>query len=701
VKEMTTRVFDTTRKTLKRRYFMKYLKFLALGLIVVLMTGCHKKPTGPKHTTPTTGTLIIRSLPSGAVYAIDTLKKSGVTPDTLPDIKPGSYEVKLELAGHHSYTGTAVVKAGETTDFFGILPIGYGAINITSQPPGATVYVNTYQRGVTPLLVTDVPAGKASVRLTKAGYADWYNDSIYVVMDDTIGLSAVLDSLIGWVSVTSTPDGADIYFDTNPTPKTAPTIEPLPPGTHQIRAELNGYSTVTKTVTVIVFDTVDVHFDLVLITGLLKISSTPANAQISVDNLPTGQVTPASLTLTPGDHLISLRKAGYYDCDTTINVIASQTTTISLTLEPKPTSLSIATSPAGANIYLNGSLTEFKTPHTFTDMSAGLCQVRVCLTGYFPEDSAYTVIFGTDNQLYFGFDPAPNIPFAYTQGDSIYLANLDGIIIDTLAQDYLNFIDSYIDYNGTIRWSPNAQYLAYTGRTNQVTIISFDGSWVNGFSGNRSMDFCWSPDSDELVWGVYCGGLYKNILSNNWYGRISSGCYDNSPAFSLDGNQIMFMYHNWGRDCRVDLMNADGTGRRNIIPWFRAGFDEYNHLYWTTDSTAVFKIAGNGIFEVLISKADTVIMTEKIDDAVSQLHLSPDRKWCAYNTSSGIYLMQVGVWLPNRITSLSAYDFSVSSGGEYVMCRTANGVHFVTRYGNSYHIIADEKAGRGAVDIKP
>lgn len=680
---------------------MKYLKFTVLGLIAVfLMAGCHKKGVGPIPPI-TKGMLIIMSYPSGATYTSTDLKKNGLTPDTLPSVEAGRYEITLQLEGYHTLTDTAVVVARDTSYFNKSLARGYGAAHFTSQPAGATVYLNKIQLdGVTPLFKTNIAAGKYPVHFTKTGYTEW-SDSVTILMDDTVSVSAVLDTLIGWVSVTSTPNGADIYFDTRPVPNTAPVIEPLSPGNHQIRAELNGYSTVTKTVSVIVFDTVDVHFDLVLITGLLKISSTPAGAQISVDNLPIGQITPANLTLTPGEHLISLKKAGYYDGDTTINVIATKTTSVSLTLQPKPTNLTINTSPAGADIYLNGSLTEFKTSHTFTDMSPGLCQLRVCLAGYFPEDSAYTVIFGTDNQLYFSFDPAPNLPFAYTQGNNIYLANLDGIIIDTLAIDYLNFIDSYIDYNGVIRWSPNAEYLAYTGRTYQVSIIHSDGSWINGFSGDRSMDFCWSPNSDELAWGVYSTGLYKNILSNNWYGRIASGRYCNSPSYSLDGSQIMFMYHNWGTDCRVDLINTDGTNRHNIIAWFRAGFDEFNQLNWTTDSTAIFKIAGSGIYEVLISKSDTVIMTQRITDAVSQLHLSPDRQWCAYNTSSGIYLMQIGVWAPSRITSLSAYDFSVKSGGEYVMCRTANGVHLVTRNGKSYHIISDQNAGRGAVDIKP
>ncbi|MFH0852986.1 MAG: PEGA domain-containing protein [bacterium] len=675
--------------------------WLVVLLIAGLLTiGCDDDNdiTGP---TITTGALIIESYPSGATYALAALQATGTTPDTLSDIEAGRYGIVLSLDGYHTINDTIAIRAGETRRYYKSLSRGYGAINFVSIPPGATVHFNQTQlTDITPFIKTDVPAGRYPMKFTKAGYGD-KSDSVTVLMDDTVTVSVTLDLLLGWVHATSVPTGADIYFGNHPIPRQAPATDSLPPGNQQIRAELGGYHPATQTVIVREFETTEVTFNMVLITGTINITSTPIGAEVYVNGLSAGVVTPAELVLIPETYTLSLRKAGYYDWDTTTAVTADQTSTVDATLLMKPTSITITSSPSNVAIAINGTESGFTTPHTFSDIASDQYLIRLTLPGHFPADTTFTTTLGEENRLYFSLASAPNIPFAYTQDTNIYLANMDGIITNTLATDYLNYINSYIDYYGEMHWSPDGTKLAYTGRTEQVSIIREDGAWINGFSGNRSMDFCWSPDSDELVWGVYCGGMYKNILSNNWYGQITSGCYDNSPAFSPDGTQIMFMYHNWGRYSRIDLVNSDGSSRRNIYGWFGAGFDEYSQLAWTTGSTAIFKIGGTGIYEACIPDSGSVVLTQLISDGVSQVRLSPDRQWCGYNTSSGLYLMQVGVWAPDRITSLTSYNFSIMAGGEYVTCRTADGVHVVTRDGKSYHIIVDAEAGLGAIDIKP
>jgi|GEM_PF-6504474 len=678
----------------------RIIVFLLAAFVVALsLVTCSKDDDITKPVT--TGSIIFSSYPSGATYTVDSLYLSGTTPDTVRDIQAGSYEVRMELKGFNPSVDTVTVVAGKEIEYHKYLSQGKGAVQFITTPDSAAVVMSHHDTlGYTPCVLTELLANPYTFELQKPGYKR-LDTTIEILTNDTITVSVKLDTLLTWVHVTSTPDNADIYIDSENAPMQSPIFDSLPPGKHSFRAELQGYQSQSKTLTLKAFDTVDVVFKMVLITGTVNISSTPKGASIDVDGLPSGSMTPINLKLVPGNHRLTLRKAGYYDIDTTITVVAEQTVSLDLTLEAKPTSLAISSVPTGANIAINGEATGFTTPHVFNDISPGTYNLRLTLAGFFPVDSNYVAILGTENQFAASFDPAPDIPFAYTVRSLILLSNTDGIVTDTLSKQYDDWIESYISYQGEIRWSPDGKYLAFSGDKYAVSIVTSDGTWFRGFKGNRSMDFSWSPNSNELVWGVYCGGLYKNVISTNWYGRITSGCYDNSPAYRPSGNKILFMYHNWGISCRIDRCNPNGSKRQNIYGWFRAGFDEYMMTVWSSDSTALFKINGAGLYQILLPDSGHVKLTKLVDDNVTRFRISANRKYVAYKTSSGIYFMRVGEWNPVRIIGYKCYDFAVTNDGQYVLCCTSSGVHFVDLQGHDYYVLAKSSKGRGAIDIKP
>lgn len=50
---------------------------------------------------------------------------------------------------------------------------GNGSMTIMSVPPGAETFVDNAFRGITPLTIDDVPAGKHTVKLALSGYESW------------------------------------------------------------------------------------------------------------------------------------------------------------------------------------------------------------------------------------------------------------------------------------------------------------------------------------------------------------------------------------------------------------------------------------------------------------------------------------------------------------------------------------------------
>ena len=74
---------------------------------------------------------------------------------------------------------------------------GQGTISLTSTPSGATVYLDSVYKGVTPVMLTGIPSGDHQIRLTKSGYQD-YTTNVIVTTGITKYVSPTL-------SLTPTP----------------------------------------------------------------------------------------------------------------------------------------------------------------------------------------------------------------------------------------------------------------------------------------------------------------------------------------------------------------------------------------------------------------------------------------------------------------------------------------------------------------
>ena len=48
-----------------------------------------------------------------------------------------------------------------------------GVMSISSQPPGADVYLDNIYKGLTPILLTDLPARTYTLLIQMDGYSDW------------------------------------------------------------------------------------------------------------------------------------------------------------------------------------------------------------------------------------------------------------------------------------------------------------------------------------------------------------------------------------------------------------------------------------------------------------------------------------------------------------------------------------------------
>ncbi len=115
--------------------------------------------------------------------------------------------------------------------------------------------------------------------------------------------------------------------------------------------------------------------------GTLDISSSPSGAKIYLDGSYRGR-TPLQIGVNPGTHDVKLQLPGYQSYQVRVQVRAGQTTRISPRLMPVVTTgtLSVDSSPQGAEVYLNGSY-RGRTPLNLS-LNAGSYDLELRLAGY-------------------------------------------------------------------------------------------------------------------------------------------------------------------------------------------------------------------------------------------------------------------------------------------------------------------------------
>ena len=94
------------------------------------------------------GSIAVSSKPAGAGITING-KPYGDTPVRISNLAPGTYSIKLEKEGFDPAVRTVNLPAGENLDLMLNLDSNTGGIDIVTQPPGLTLYLDGKQVGIT------------------------------------------------------------------------------------------------------------------------------------------------------------------------------------------------------------------------------------------------------------------------------------------------------------------------------------------------------------------------------------------------------------------------------------------------------------------------------------------------------------------------------------------------------------------------
>ena len=184
------------------------------------------------------------------------------TPCSFNNLNPAQYSLEVQKDGYQPVQTALQVKSGDAQDQRIKLESLAKGIFISTQPPGADVFINgAKQSGQTPVTLPLAP-GQYNLVLRLPGYEPYaggiqIKDNIQTQFN--VPLSQKSAGRIAWAQVNSTPKGAEIFADGTSTGQFTPARVQIPAGMHTVTLRLSGFQQAKRTVQVTEGGTVQIE----------------------------------------------------------------------------------------------------------------------------------------------------------------------------------------------------------------------------------------------------------------------------------------------------------------------------------------------------------------------------------------------------------------------------------------------------------
>lgn len=180
------------------------------------------------------GNIAISSQPPGAHIFLDNEDTFLETPALINGVLATTHHIQLTLVDYDDWSTDVTVTAFNTIDVAAILQRQTGTIDVTSNPPGAIIFLdNAPTEFMTPATLQQIATGEHTIRIELAQYHPW-DTTVAVAPYTSVSVNAELLPIPASLSVTSTVGTGMVFLGGVYRGTTPFSLDSLPDDTYEL-----------------------------------------------------------------------------------------------------------------------------------------------------------------------------------------------------------------------------------------------------------------------------------------------------------------------------------------------------------------------------------------------------------------------------------------------------------------------------------
>ena len=248
-------------------------------------------------------------------------------------LKPGTYQYTITAPNYNSHTAQIIVRDKKVEVSVALTP-AFGFLNINGVAlDDAVVYVDNSRVESNNLTTVQLPKGEHNIRIVKPRHKP-YQTRVNIADGQSVNITPVLVANFAPVTIKASDSDTQIWLNDVLVAKGVYTTE-LELGIYEVEARKALHSSTPQFFEVVAAEPMTVELKAPTpICGSVDVSSTPQKGEIFIDDVATGQQTPATIkNLLIGEHTITVKKSGYDVASQRVTIVKDQMQYVTIPLK--------------------------------------------------------------------------------------------------------------------------------------------------------------------------------------------------------------------------------------------------------------------------------------------------------------------------------------------------------------------------------